>query len=92
MSSFDQLGWNAYDFPPDGSCHLLLISQSCLLEPVHEVLGQHDQLKIELGSCPAPANTLVQTKSIDAFFDEILTCLRATHRQANRRACYKNAR
>ena len=73
--SFNQLGWNPYDFPTDGSCHLLflLISQSCLLEPVHEVIGQHDQLKIESGSCPAPANTLVQPKSIDAFFDEILT-------------------
>ena len=68
--SFNQLGWNPYDFTTDGSCHLLflLISQSCLLEPVHEVMGQHNQLKIEPGSCPAPANTLVQPKSINAFF------------------------
>ncbi len=69
-----QLRRNQEKLSPDSSSHLLLISQSCLLEPVHQVVGQHDQLEVKPCPCPCPAfrNALVQAESIDTLLDEVL--------------------
>ena len=60
--------------PANGTGHLLCgsMSKNFFLEPVHQVIGQHDQLEIEPGACPMSRNTLVQTESVDAFLDKVL--------------------
>jgi len=61
--------------PANGTGHLLCIftAKDLFLEPIHQVIGQHDQFEIEPGTCPMPRNTLVQTKSVDALLDKVLT-------------------
>ena len=60
--------------PANGTGHLLcsFTTKGLFLEPVHQVVGQHYQLKVEPCPCPASRNALVQAESIDALLDEVL--------------------
>ncbi len=61
--------------PANGTGHFLcgFTTKDLFLEPVHQVVGQHDQLKIEPSTCPMPRNTLVQAESVNALLDKVLT-------------------
>ena len=65
---------NPEELPPDGSGHLLVGSspEGLLFEPVHQIVGQHHQFKVNLCAGPTPAHTLVQSEAVDAFLDEVL--------------------
>src|SRR5208283_5922079 len=65
---------NPEELPPDGSGHLLVGSspEGLLFEPVHQIVGQHHQFKVNLCAGPTPAYTLVQPETVHAFLDEVL--------------------
>ena len=65
---------NPEELPADGSGHLLVGSspEGLLFEPVHQIVGQHHQFKVDLCAGPTPAHTLVQSEAVDAFLDEVL--------------------
>ncbi len=66
---------NPEKFPSDAMSHLLsaIAPKSHLLEPVHEVVGKHHQLEVQPGASPVPGNARIQTETVDALLDEILT-------------------
>ena len=61
--------WNPEESPSDGSSHLLFCSpaEGLFFEPIHQIVGQHHQFKVNLRASPTPAHTLVQPETIDAF-------------------------
>ena len=66
---------NPKELPTNGSSHFLsaCATQGLLLEPVHKVVGQQYQFKVQPRSSPASRHVSIQAKIIHVLFNEILT-------------------
>ena len=58
--------------------------QHFFLEKIHQVIAQHQKLKAGVIPGIVVRDNFIQSKAIYALLDKIFTCLRATHRQAER--------
>ena len=61
-----------WGWPGDKNQRIKRPGEFLLVRLLHQVVGQHDQLEIESGSCPMPRNTLVQAESVEALLDKVL--------------------
>ncbi len=61
-----------WGWPGDKNQRIKRPGEFLLVRLLHQVVGQHDQLEIESGSCPMPRNTLVQAESVEALPDKVL--------------------
>src|SRR5271169_1411011 len=87
---------NPKEFPADSPGHLLVCCspEGLLFKPVHQIVRQHHQFKVDLCAGPTPAHTLVQSETVDAFLDEILAAgplvVKAPHRFSGIKAACGN--